>query len=143
MTDDELKDFWLNSESAGGIPTKMADGAFALLVFHSRHDGFGFQVPTEEAIRWRRAGVITRDGDALMEVPAPTAQPLTAAQLQVLRFCARFPGWLSLTEIERHRLLEDDDVLTVPSLIERHLLRYNPALTAVLITPAGEVLADE
>jgi hypothetical protein len=68
---------------------------------------------------------------------------LTTEQLRVLKFCARSPGWISLLELETIKLLEPDDVVTVPSLVERNLLRHEAVIQAVAITPAGQVLADE
>jgi hypothetical protein len=62
-------------------------------------------------------------------------------RLRVLRFCAKYPRWHTLMELDQVSLLEDDDVLTVPPLIERQLLRHDPAIKAVRITPAGEVTA--
>ena len=67
---------------------------------------------------------------------------LTQAQARVLIFCANFPYWHLLTELDLIKLLDPDDVLTVPSLIERKLLRYWD-IGAVTITSAGQVLAEE
>lgn len=69
---------------------------------------------------------------------------LTDPQKRVLAFMDEFgPRWFTLTELDQIRLLQADDVVTIPSLIERHLVRHLPALQAVTLTAAGAVVADE
>jgi hypothetical protein len=77
---------------------------------------------------------------------APKNQP-TEAQLRVLRFCAAArrngsPGWVFLVQIESVVFLEDDDVIVVPSLVERGWLYHDKNNSAVRITPAGAAVAD-
>jgi len=70
---------------------------------------------------------------------------LTSAQERVLTFLDKYAAnrWVSLVELDQIRLLEADDVLTIPSLIEKKLLLYLEAIRAVTLTAAGAVLADE
>lgn len=68
---------------------------------------------------------------------------LTPAQGRILAHLDAYPKWHTLLELEGIKLLEADDVLTVPSLIERKLVYYMAALRAVAITPAGEIIAQE
>lgn len=67
----------------------------------------------------------------------------TEAQARVLRFLAAYPAWHTLTELDQLRVLQDDDVLCIPSLIERGLVDHQLALGAVRINPAGHVIAGE
>lgn len=68
---------------------------------------------------------------------------LTPAQLRVLRFCAVQAKWVSLHEIDAIYCLEADDVLVVPSLVERKLLDHHAGMQAVRINTSGKVLAGE
>ena len=69
---------------------------------------------------------------------------LTASQLRVLTFMREEgSGWVTLTVLDQSRILEDDDVLTIPSLIERGFLAHRPEWQLVSLTPAGQVFADE
>lgn len=60
---------------------------------------------------------------------------LTPEQQRVLAYCADQAGWTSLVELER--MLEPDDVLTVPSLVEAGLLEHRVTLGTVRATEAG------
>lgn len=53
----------------------------------------------------------------------------------MLRYCIDQAGWVSLLELER--MLEPDDVLTVPSLVEAGLLEHRVGLRTVRATEAG------
>ena len=53
------------------------------------------------------------------------------------------PRWFNLVELDQIRLLERDDVVVLPSLIERGLVWHLASIQAVALTPAGSVLADE
>jgi hypothetical protein len=64
---------------------------------------------------------------------------LTPPQRRVLRFCAEWPGWLSLLELSM--VLEPDDVVTVPSLVAATLLEHNVRLRIIRATEAGRVAA--
>jgi hypothetical protein len=68
---------------------------------------------------------------------------LSPAQGRLLAHLDAYPQWHTLLELEAIRLLEEDDVLTVASLVERGLVYYFSALRAVAITPAGEDSAQE
>lgn len=68
---------------------------------------------------------------------------LTEPQRRLLVFMdEKGPRWFTLTELDQVRLLEDDDVLTVPSLVEQGLLYHLAALQAVALTSAGAGVAD-
>lgn len=66
----------------------------------------------------------------------------TPAQVRVLRFLAAYPTWHALIELDQIRLLESDDVLCIPSLIERHLVVKHRVELMVRITPAGQAIAE-
>ena len=69
---------------------------------------------------------------------------LTDAQKRLLTFMdARGSQWFTLVELDQTRLLEPDDVVTIPSLVERQLLMHMPALKTVALTASGTILADE
>ena len=69
---------------------------------------------------------------------------LTFTQKRLLMFMGQWgPKWFPLVEIDQIRLLEDDDVLAIPSLIERGLVMHLAAIHAVALTAAGAVIADE
>lgn len=74
---------------------------------------------------------------------AEAPHPLTEAQGRLLAFLDAYPRWHTLADLDGIKLLEDDDVLTVPSLVERGLIYYLPTLRAVAITPSGEDAAQE
>ena len=68
---------------------------------------------------------------------------LTEAQKRVLLHLAKYPRWHSLVDLDQIRLLDPDDVLVVPSLIERGLVMHFPRHKAVAISESGQVIADE
>lgn len=70
---------------------------------------------------------------------------LTEPQRRVLDFCVKTAGgkWVTFEEMDSIRLLDDDDVLAVPSLVERQLLEHRILLRAVRATEAGKVIANE
>jgi hypothetical protein len=51
---------------------------------------------------------------------------LTPAQLRLLRFLAVDSGWHYTGELERTKLLELDDIVVLPSLVELGLARTVP-----------------
>jgi hypothetical protein len=63
---------------------------------------------------------------------------LTPAQRRILCYCVDQTGWISLTELEM--ALNEDDLLTVPSLIELGLLEHKVRLKTVRATDAGRGL---
>ena len=69
---------------------------------------------------------------------------VTEAQARLLAFMdAHGPRWFTLIELDQIRLLEPDDVVVLPSLIERRLVMHMPAMKAVALSAAGATLADE
>lgn len=70
---------------------------------------------------------------------------LSDAQWRVLNFCARTceGRFVSTREIEAVRILENDDVVTVPSLIEAGYLKWWGSTEAVRITEAGRAALNE
>ena len=68
---------------------------------------------------------------------------LTLEQRRVLIFCADQRGWLPLRRLERTSLLQPDDLVVVPSLVEAGLLTHAAESKAIKITPIGAVLASE
>ncbi len=54
---------------------------------------------------------------------------LTPSQNRVLRYCREQIGWISLHELQMN--LEEDDVVTVPSLVGLGLLEHRFALGTV------------
>ena len=78
---------------------------------------------------------------------------LTEAQRRVLSFMGSCGSrWFTLLELDRVLLLRADDVLTVPSLIERDLsmslalptsINGTRSNVMVSLTASGDVLADE
>ncbi len=69
---------------------------------------------------------------------------LTDQQRRVLDFCVNTAHgeWVGLIVLESVRLLENDDVLTVPSLVERQLLEHNNSVQAVRATEAGKIIVN-
>lgn len=67
---------------------------------------------------------------------------LTEAQTRVLLHCYHYVQWYRLPELARCRILEPDDVLVIPSLVELGLLMYFEAIKAVAITVRGESVAE-
>lgn len=74
---------------------------------------------------------------------SPDQSPTTAAQRRVLAFLARFPTYHALVELDQIRLLERDDILVLPSLLERGWIDHNVRLGAYRINAAGKVIAKE
>jgi hypothetical protein len=69
---------------------------------------------------------------------------LTDVQKRLLMFMDEFgPKWFSLLELESVNLLEDDDIVTVPSLIEDGLVMQLKALKSIALTASGSVIAAE
>lgn len=64
---------------------------------------------------------------------------LTLAQLRILEYCGIDWRWISLKELDE--ALPPDDIVVVPSLVERRLLEHRAGLRTVRITQAGMVLA--
>jgi hypothetical protein len=74
----------------------------------------------------------------------PVIDDLTDAQKRVLRFMGPYGSRLfSLLELENIRLLQDDDVVVVPSLIEKGLVKCVGGRSVVALTPSGVVIANE
>jgi ribosomal protein L18E len=67
---------------------------------------------------------------------------LTASQARVLRFLASYPIWHALLSLDRIRLLREDDVLCVPSLVESGWVQHQVILAAVRISPSGRIKAE-
>lgn len=63
--------------------------------------------------------------------------PLTPAQVRILRYLEQSPGWRALEEIERVRFLDVDDLVVVPSLIERGYVQHTYRIKAVALTAMG------
>jgi hypothetical protein len=53
------------------------------------------------------------------------------------------PRWFALVELDQIRLLEPDDVVVLPSLIERKLVMHLATIQAVALTASGTTLADQ
>jgi len=62
-------------------------------------------------------------------------EDLTPVQFRVLRYCAFDGRWISLREL--NDALQTDDVVAVPSLIQRGLLEHEFRLRTVRITEKG------
>lgn len=71
-----------------------------------------------------------------------TERPLTEAQSRLLAHLDTYPRWHTLLELDAILLLHEDDVVTVPSLVERGLIYHMRSLKAVAISPAGAVAAQ-
>jgi hypothetical protein len=72
MGHDELLAVWLDSMGGELITCLMLDNQLAKLIFGPNAQGlFGLQVSGEDAIRWRSAGQLSREGHALIEIVAP------------------------------------------------------------------------
>jgi hypothetical protein len=56
---------------------------------------------------------------------------MTPAQERVVEHLRKRGGWITLRELEAARGLEDDDFITVPSLIEAGLIEHNTLIGAV------------
>ncbi len=69
-----------------------------------------------------------------MSVPS-----LTPEELRVLRYCAQWPHWLSLLELSV--VLHPDDIVTVPSVVERGVLAQHARLRISWATAEGRVAA--
>ena len=67
---------------------------------------------------------------------------LTIEQRRVLIFCAELGGWLSLRWLESTVMLDPDDVVVVPSLIEAGLLAHSAESKAVAVTAIGAAVAS-
>lgn len=67
----------------------------------------------------------------------PSTPSLTPAMARVLGFLAQADCWVTIEQIGLIRLLEDDDFVSIPGLVERRLVEHRAALSAVRITPAG------
>ena len=70
-------------------------------------------------------------------------QLLTLEQRRVLIFCADRGGWLSLRRLERTSMLNMDDIVVVPSLVEAGLLAHSTESKAIRITSIGSALARD
>lgn len=69
---------------------------------------------------------------------------LTDPQKRILMFMDEFgPKWFTLLELNLNKLLEPDDVITVPSLIAHRLIWGLAALQAVALTPDGMTVAED
>ena len=69
---------------------------------------------------------------------------VTEAQARLLAHLDAYgPRWFHLVELDQVRLLEPDDVVVLPSLIERGLVMHMASIRAVALTAAGTTLADE
>lgn len=66
-------------------------------------------------------------------------RPLTPSQRRVLTLLNKHACWQGLLELDSIKFLEIDDIVVVPSLIERELVEYFPAARAVRITRAGQI----
>ena len=74
----------------------------------------------------------------------PRPGGVTEAQARLLAHMDAYgPRWFSLVDLDQIRLLEPDDVLVVPSLIERGLVTHMASIRAVALTAAGAALADQ
>ena len=74
-----------------------------------------------------------------------TLNSVTPAQGRILSHMGeRYPDrWCLLIDLDLSRLLEEDDVIVVPSLAEAGLLLHDDAREAVLLTASGMILAEE
>lgn len=62
---------------------------------------------------------------------------LTDAQSRLLKFCARNPTWLTLTELEQFRVLDSSGVDQIDLLVDAEFLVKAHHISAVRITPVG------
>lgn len=63
---------------------------------------------------------------------------LTPAMHRLLR-CINGLDWIQLELLEDTVLLEEDDIVAIPGLIERGLADYDKGMEAVQITEAGRL----
>lgn len=69
------------------------------------------------------------------------SKPLTEAQCRILLYLLSTPGWHFLKDIEDTLLLERDDVVVIPSLIERNFINHLAKNYTVSLTREGAEFA--